>query len=300
MNNDFGGGAEVSFNPKDAGDNETKALGKAIGDARRAANMTQQELCLATGLSYSTLAKVERGAIKTPSVFTVLAVANATGMSVEELVSGRLARPLGDNLQASKSGIKFVYFDVNGVLVRFFHHAFSQLAQDTGASATSIESTFWHYNDAVCRGEMSVTEFNRALAKHIGKHEVDWLHYYMDAVTPITEIQDMLKQVSKSLKVGLLTNIMPGFIKAMTTSGLIPNIDYAAVIDSSTYGAIKPEAKLYEIAQQEAGVKPEEILLIDDSRTNLMSAERMGWKVLWFDDYTVDESVKRIEAALEL
>ena len=138
-----------------------KGLGKAIGDARRAAGLTQQELCAKADLAYSTLAKIERGAIKTPSVFTVYAVAAATGKTIEELITGESApQPKQRALEykTSQSGIKFVYFDINGVMVRFFHRAFSKIAQDTGASATSIESTFWHYNDAVCRGEMSLSE----------------------------------------------------------------------------------------------------------------------------------------------
>jgi transcriptional regulator with XRE-family HTH domain len=41
-----------------------QALGKRLQDARRAAGLTQQELCQKADLSYSTLAKIERGAIR--------------------------------------------------------------------------------------------------------------------------------------------------------------------------------------------------------------------------------------------
>jgi len=63
-----------------------KALGKRLQLARKRAGMTQQELCQKAGLSYSTLAKIERGAIRSPSVFTVAAIAQATGTSVEDLL----------------------------------------------------------------------------------------------------------------------------------------------------------------------------------------------------------------------
>ena len=56
-----------------------RQLGQAIAAARKAAGLTQQDLCVKAQLSYSTLAKIERGAIKTPSVFTVAAIAEATG-----------------------------------------------------------------------------------------------------------------------------------------------------------------------------------------------------------------------------
>jgi transcriptional regulator with XRE-family HTH domain len=42
-------------------------LGKTLQAARQKAGLTQQELCNQAELSYSTLAKIERGAIKSPS-----------------------------------------------------------------------------------------------------------------------------------------------------------------------------------------------------------------------------------------
>jgi len=84
----------------------------------------------------------------------------------------------------------------------------------------------------------------------------------------------------------------------MLTKGMLPNVNYKTIIDSSEVMAIKPEVKIYEIAAGLAGVSPQEILLVDDSRPNLMAAEKMGWKVLWFDDYRVEDSVQRIQTAL--
>jgi transcriptional regulator with XRE-family HTH domain len=68
-----------------------KALGRRLADARRKAGLTQQELCQKAGLSYSTLAKIERGAIKSPSVFTVAAIAAATGVPLDQMLDIELA-----------------------------------------------------------------------------------------------------------------------------------------------------------------------------------------------------------------
>jgi putative hydrolase of the HAD superfamily len=80
----------------------------------------------------------------------------------------------------------------------------------------------------------------------------------------------------------------------------LPNIRYDAIVDSSQVGAIKPEADIYKIAEGEAGVPANEILFVDDSRTNLMAADRQGWRVLWFDDYRPAESAEKIRNILEL
>jgi len=274
-----------------------KGLGKRLQKARQAGKLTQQDLCYQAGLSYSTLAKIERGAIKSPSIFTISQIAAVLGVSLDALVGTPTlaAKPK----KRSKSGVRFVYFDINGCLVRFFHRAFTKLANDTGAPPDVVETAFWHHNDAVCRGEMSMKEFNQALAKKLGVDTLDWQSYYLAAIDPIPEMQKLLKWANENYHVGLISNIMPGFIDAMKAKKFIPNLPYSALIDSSQVGAIKPEAKIYDAARQQAKCEPHEILLVDDSRNNIMAAERLGWHVLWFDDYRPAESAERVRSALE-
>lgn len=283
--------------------NEEVALGQVVQNARKQAGLTQQELCEKASISYSTLAKIERGAIRSPSVFTIRKLAECLNVSLDELMghtggggSFQVKTPNG----RSKSGITFVYFDINGCLVRFFHRAFTQLAHDTGMPADRIEQTFWHYNDAVCRGEMTLEDFNNVLREQLHKPDINWTDYYIKGVDPITEMHELATWVAGHYRMGLLSNIMPGFIGALLQNNLIPNLPYTTVVDSSKVGAIKPEAKIYEEAMARAGVPASEILLVDDSRTNIMAAEKMGWHVLWFDDYQPLESTDRIRSTLEL
>lgn len=274
-------------------------LGRQLQKARQAAGLTQQELCQRAGLSYSTLAKIERGAIKSPSVFTIQSIASALGTTLNDLVGLATPQTVTPLKVRSQRGVRFVYFDINGCLVRFFHRAFSRLAEDSGAPADIIETVFWHYNDAVCRGDVSLADFNKILGERLGIDNLDWEQYYLDGVDPIHEMHDLVTWAAEHYYVGLLSNIMPGFIDDMLQRGLLPAVQYDHIIDSSVVRAIKPEDEIYQIAQDRAGVGPKEILLVDDSRSNLMAAERMGWHVLWFDDYDPPESVKRVREVLE-
>jgi FMN phosphatase YigB (HAD superfamily) len=146
---------------------------------------------------------------------------------------------------------------------------------------------------------MTMDDFNRTLGEKLGTHGISWQKYYLEAVDPIEEMHELVTWAAEHYHVGLLSNIMPGFIDAMIANGSIPNVPYAAIIDSSKTGAIKPEQAIYEAAQHYSNVEPEAVLLVDDSRSNLMAAEKMGWKVMWFDDYRISDSIARVRSALE-
>lgn len=274
------------------------ALGKRLQLARQKAGLTQQELCAKASLSYSTLAKIERGAIKAPSIFTIESIADVIGVTLDELVGRETGVASASGKKISKAGVRFVYFDINGCLVRFFHSAFTDLAGKTGVPLHKVEAAFWRFNDAICRGEITLEQFNKKFAKQMEIDEVDWGPYYLGAVEPIKEMHELLDWASKHYKIGLMSNIMPGMIEAMRAKGIIPDIDFDVIIDSSVEHTIKPEAKVYEIAEEKAGVPAKEILLVDDTRANLMAADMKGWSVLWFDDYTPAESVARVREVL--
>lgn len=278
-----------------------KALGQRLQEARRTAGLTQQKLCQLSNLSYSTLAKIERGAIKSPSIFTIQSIANALGISLDVLLGNaapqqQTASPLRSK---SKSGVQFVFFDVNGCLVHFFHRAFVNIAHDTGATADAVEQVFWQYNDAVCRGVMSMSDFNEALSARIGVPSIDWEFYYLDAVEAIPDMQALVVWAAQNYRVGLITNTMPGLIPALRARGLLPDVAYEVIIDSSEVGAIKPDKKIYELAESKTGVSGSEILLVDDTRQNLVAAEQRGWHALWCADYHPEETVSRVHQLLE-
>lgn len=272
------------------------ALAKRLAAARKKAGLTQEQLCQKAGLAYSTLAKIERGAIKSPSIFTIASIAGVVGVSLDTLAGIEIT---GDK-KRSASGISFVYFDVNGCIVHYYHRAFTKLAEDSGQPLEKVETAFWHFNDDVCRGKLSMDEFNAKFAKQIGLKQLDWASYYLGVVEPVAGMDEFVRWAAANYKVGLLTNVMPGILDALRHRKLVPDIAYDAVIDSSLVGAVKPEAAIYEIAGQKAGVLPSEILFVDDSRVNLTAAERLGWHVMWFEDNLAEESINRVKTALEL
>ena len=274
---------------------DEKTLGKRLQQARKQAGLTQEELCQKTGLSYSTLAKIERGAIKAPSVFTVAAIAAATGAPIEDLLGVKL--PTSPK-KTSKTGVKFVYFDLNGVLVRFFYWAFTKIARDARTSADTVETLFWRHNDALCKGKMGLLEFDRLMQQELGLENFSWQSYYLSSIEPMPNITDLVAWAAQNYNVGIFTNSPSGMVKELIKKGLLPKVRYKAIIDSSEIGLVKPDEKIFHLAQKAAEVEAGQILLVDDSQSNLMAADKQGWKVLWFDDYQPEEGIKRVKDSL--
>jgi epoxide hydrolase-like predicted phosphatase len=275
---------------------DERGLGKRLQEARQAAGLTQQQLCQKANLSFSTLTKIERGAIKSPSIFTIQAIAGAVGLSLDELV-GQIT-PVR-NLKKTKSGSSFIYFDISGTLILYYQRAFAEIARDTGAQIEAVEAAHWHFNDEICRGEMNMDEFNAKFAERIGVESLDWFKYYLAVVEPVKEMHDVVEWASENYKIGLLTNIMPGLLNQMKSTGILPKVNFDAIVDSSEVGIIKPDPKIYEIARELAGCPPQEILFIDDIRSNLTAAEKQGWNILSFDDSHPAQSAEYIRQALE-
>lgn len=278
---------------------EEQQLGQVVQAARKAAGLTQQALCQKTGLSYSTLTKIERGAIKAPSIFTIQHIAACLGIGLDQLMQ-RVPdnKPPLAAKKVSKNGVRFVYFDMNGCLVRFYNHAFARLADDAGVTPDVVESIFWQYNDAINRGDKSVDELNTVLAQRLDMM-VDWYGYYLAATEATPGVAELVRWIADNYRVGILTNTMPGLVEALHAAGKLPPVGFETIVDSSVVHALKPEPRIYEVAAEMAGVAPHEILLIDDDNPNLSAAGRLGWQTMGFDPYNPEESIVAVSTALQ-
>jgi HAD superfamily hydrolase (TIGR01509 family) len=275
---------------------DEKGLARRLQQVRRDNGLTQQELCQKSGLSYSTLAKIERGAIKSPSIFTIQSVASAMGIGLDELLGIAPRRP--NQKKTAKNGAQMVFFDVNGCVVQFTHNAFAKMSQESGKPVSDIQNVFWEYDDAINRNEKSVEDINRALSELLHQ-DVDWLDYYLQTTEIIGGMHDLMTWVSEHYHIGLLTNSMPGFVAALQATGKIPDLPFKAIIDSSDIGSMKPENAMYEAAETATGFAGSQIMFVDDLRANLIAAKRFSWNTIWFDPYRPDVSIATIRQSLE-
>ena len=191
------------------------ALGRTLAKARKACKLTQQELCNLTGIAYSTLTKIERGAIKKPNVFTVFQIAKATNLKIDDLMKAQSpksppvwppkAAPPPVSFPALK-GIKFVYLDVHQVLINSTNNMLPVLAARLQVSPGMIEDLFIRYNQRLCRGQLHLKEFNQIVSQACGGEVFDWQEYYLESAQADAEMKAVQQWLKKRLPLGLLTN----------------------------------------------------------------------------------------------
>jgi len=288
---------------------EERRLGQVLAVARKNAGLTQQGLCHKSGLSYSTLAKIERGAIKAPSVFTIKHLAATLGVSLDELLrdvsTGKKAQTPVEHSEdlahkkISKSGVKFVYFDMNGCLIRgATAKAIAALSEASGVPPETIETLYWQHNNAVCRGDVSIDQLNTVLAERL-RMMVDWNKYFLEGAEATPGMDELVAWAAENYEIGILTNAMPGQVAALMDRGFLPAVNYTSIVDSSEVHFLKPETQMYEIAAERAGVSPTELLLIDDDRVNLGNAAALGWHTMSFHAYHPEDSILAVSNALQ-
>lgn len=60
-------------------------VGKRIKEFRKKSGLTQLQLAIKTGLAMTSIANLEQGVVKEPSIQTMAKIADALGLSLDEL-----------------------------------------------------------------------------------------------------------------------------------------------------------------------------------------------------------------------
>lgn len=266
----------------------------ALKTKRIEAGLTQKQLAVEAGVSYSTLTKLEQGAVFSPSIGIVSGLAAALGCDSSDLLEAP------DYSITPNPDIDFVYFDVGGVLVHWLP-SLEAFAERIHRPESAVSAIFHEFNDIGCRGNMTLHELQLILmlrlnvplkgsARDAVMNKTTWI----DDMSPIAPTHNFIRSMVKHHKVGLLTNVFKEYYPGFFQRGLVPNLSYKAVVKSCDVGYVKPESEIYRIAAQAAQTPPEKIFFIDDKRVNVNAARECGWQAEWFDEYAPQASIQRI------
>jgi HAD superfamily hydrolase (TIGR01509 family) len=198
-----------------------------------------------------------------------------------------------------KKPIKFVYFDVGGVLLNFTE-GHKKVAQKYGVPFETLRKVFDENWKAACKGTLSNADYMAKLAKVLPLKDPlpDITDFWTDHYLPIPETHALVHELKETYMLGIFSNAEDGAMINAFRKGLIPQAPWTATIDSSKYGTIKPEARIYEIAEQAVQVTPEEIFFIDDVEEHITVARSRGWQGMVFDTNDAAGSVQKLKKHL--
>lgn len=186
---------------------------------------------------------------------------------------------------------KFIYFDLGNVLLFFDHHrACRQLARLSGAKEQQIWDALFagglelEYE----AGRISSRQMHQAFLAATGS-AVDF-DCFANAFSDIFEVNIPMKVILGQLKfcqhrLGLLSNTNEMHWRLFTDGryALLPGAFEQCVL-SHEVGAMKPEAAIFQVAIERAGVAPQEIFYMDDMPGHVAGARSLGIDAVQFTD----------------
>ncbi len=178
--------------------------------------------------------------------------------------------------------IKALFVDIGGVIVVNRAREVGEKFQNKKGLSIDITKKIFHFLQMDERSEGDFTTFLREQ----GVDENTWDRFLIEfygSESRNDELIDLLKHAkAKGIKIVITTNNGSTVRKGMEKYGILDLPDL--LINSSEYHMTKPDPAYWEVALQETRkllpeIQPAEILVIDDSKTNCLSAKEFGFEV---------------------
>lgn len=198
--------------------------------------------------------------------------------------------------------ISFVYFDLGGVAILDFNgtNNWEILKQEWGIKPEQEKEfdDYWNLIEPAITTGIDLETYKSELGEKFGCNFAEGYSLLYDGFVKKfnrnPSIFPAIELAKKHSGVGLLTNMYTNMLEAIQKRSLLPNIKWDAIVDSSLVGASKPHPKIYEIAEGLVNVKPSEILFIENSKKNLVTAAERGWQTYLYDSKTPEESSQKL------
>ena len=199
--------------------------------------------------------------------------------------------------------IKFVYFDFGGVLVNY-DDVYTKVCRDFNLDRDEFGKFYRGLVDDMDVGKVNVNEFWNRCIENFGiknGENYDLAKSWVSDYKIIKPVQDLIYSVEGKVGNGIISNISAETWWAALEDNWVPNIKYNETILSSDVGLVKPERKIYQMAQEKLkNIDSSEILFIDDKPENLIEPKLMGWKTFCFDQLKADKDVLEIQKLIIL
>ena len=188
--------------------------------------------------------------------------------------------------------IKAVVFDMGGVIVRLdMDRCIANFKELAGFADIEDYLDRFHQKGFISdleEGLLTEEEFYHECLRHSrpGTTVETVRHCFCSLLDGLEdETLDVIRSLCGRYPLYILSNNNPVsrkyFCEMMTERGLDPAEVFAKEFYSYEMHLLKPVREVYEHVVESVGVKPEEILFIDDARDNVEAARAVGITTIW-------------------
>ena len=170
-------------------------------------------------------------------------------------------------------GLKWLFFDVGSTLVneeRVYLHRMRDISEATGIAFQRIfemEMDLYRQN---LRGDPE-------LVRRLGIPKPAW---YFDEEELYPDTAEVLARLHESCGIGVIANQRPGTAERLEKLGIAEHIDL--VIASAEEGVAKPDHRIFLLALERAGCRPEDAAMVGDRLDNdIRPAKALGIHTVW-------------------
>lgn len=194
--------------------------------------------------------------------------------------------------------IKFIYFDVGGVVIKDFSgtNKWEDLKRELGIpsdKSQEFEDIYDLYQDEINTNreiDFLLPIYKEKFGIKISNNYSLLIDGFVKRFEKNLDIRPIIKNAKGKFKIGLLTNMYPHMLEEIKKAGLLPDIEFDQIIDSSIEKVQKPYKAIFELAQKRSGFRGNEILFVDNSEKNLIEPNKLGCQTFHYDSSNFSKS----------
>lgn len=196
--------------------------------------------------------------------------------------------------------VRAVFFDLGGVIVRTEYQAPRQhLAERLGMEYDDLVKIVFDSDSGyqASIGAIPPDVHWDSIIKRLKRaaEEVETIRHEFFAGDVIDRtLLDFLRSLRGKYTTGLISNAWGDLREYLLREKMDDAFDHMVI--SAEVGVVKPEAKIFQIALEQAKVKPKEMVFVDDFAVNIEGCKKLGIKGILFRD--PDSVIKQIQAML--
>jgi epoxide hydrolase-like predicted phosphatase len=184
--------------------------------------------------------------------------------------------------------IRAVFFDLGGVIVRTeYQTPRQQLAERLGMEYDDLDRLVFNSETGLkaAVGAITPQQHWEAVMKRLKRPAEEMTaireEFFAGDIVDRTLV-DFIRSLRSKYKTGLISNNWGDLRESLVREKFDDAFDY--IIISAEVGVAKPDPKIFKIALEKAGVRPNEAVFVDDFYINIEGCEKVGIKGIHFHD----------------